>query len=303
MKNDAEQNQDTENLQVDVGALLRYTREQYGQKIADIERALRIRGSQIEAIERGDVSKLPGPVYVVGFVRTYAEYLGLDGAEIVKQYKATYLNTSSAGKQTLSFPVPASESKIPSIFVVVISTVVILLLFSGYLLMGQQKTDRSFAREVESVPEELKERLTEENNSAQIEVEENKTDLVSNTQAEPVKKGILLNIQEESWVEIKDGGGKNLVSETLHAGDQYFVPDSPGLSMSLGNAGGVQIVLDGKILKPLGKKGDIRRDIPLDTGYLKTLEFEDEAQEEIAPAEEGKASPSPSQDVQSAPEH
>lgn len=80
--------------------------------------------------------------------------------------------------------------------------------------------------------------------------------------------GITLHVTENSWVEIKDASGKAIVSRMLKKGDQYFVPNRPDLKMSLGNAGGIDIVMDGKTLPPLGKKGEVRRNISLD---LKSL--------------------------------
>lgn len=268
--------------EVDVGGLLRYTREQYGQTIQDIERALRIRGIQIEAIERGDVDSLPGRVYVIGFVRTYAEYLGLDGGEIVKLYKLQYMD-SQPNKVALSFPLPASESKTPSMTVVIGSLAVMAVLLLGWNSLSSSPEERNMVSAVQPVPEEISSRFEEEPVVSappavvQESPQEQQESVPPASPESSEQKGIILNILENSWVEIKDGEGKVIVSNVLDKGDQYFVPDSPGLNMSLGNAGGVEIVLDGRVLKPLGKIGDIRRDIPLETDYLKTLEFKEPA--------------------------
>lgn len=277
--------------EVDVGGLLRYTREQYGQTIPDIERALRIRGIQIEAIERGDIDSLPGRVYVIGFVRTYAEYLGLDGGEIVRLYKSQYMD-SQPNKVALAFPLPASESKTPSMAVVLGSLTVIAVLLIGWNSFSSAPVERELVSDVQPVPEEISARFEEKPavpvaNDVPIQAS------VAPVSAPAEQKGIILNILENSWVEIKDGEGKVMVSNVLDKGDQYFVPNSPGLSMSLGNAGGVEIVLDGRVLKPLGKIGDIRRDIPLETDYLKTLEFKEPAVQpdaQAVPAEGSNAS-------------
>ena len=87
----------------------------------------------------------------------------------------------------------------------------------------------------------------------------------------PPQEGITLNVKESSWVEIKDESGKAIVSRMLKTGDQYFVPNRPDLKMSLGNAGGIEITMDGKVLPPLGKKGEVRRNISLDINVLKAL--------------------------------
>ena len=60
------QNDGTSFTDLPVGEILRRTRVHYKQSVEDIERALRIRASQIKAIETGDLEQLPGRVYAVG---------------------------------------------------------------------------------------------------------------------------------------------------------------------------------------------------------------------------------------------
>ena len=55
----------------------------------------------------------------------------------------------------------------------------------------------------------------------------------------------------------------------LRPGEQYFVPDQPGLSLVTANAGGLEIEVDGKIVQELGKPGEIVRGIVLDPKSLK----------------------------------
>ncbi|MBE3553121.1 MAG: helix-turn-helix domain-containing protein [Kyrpidia tusciae] len=69
----------------DVGQLLRKTREGRGLTLEEVAEATKIRSVYLEAIERGDLSALPPGVYARGFVRAYAEFLGLDGNEVLTQ--------------------------------------------------------------------------------------------------------------------------------------------------------------------------------------------------------------------------
>src|SRR6202012_2874631 len=62
-----------------IGGLLRRRREEIQQDIEDVSRQLRIRSVYLRAIEEGRFQELPGAAYAVGFVRAYADYLGLDG--------------------------------------------------------------------------------------------------------------------------------------------------------------------------------------------------------------------------------
>jgi cytoskeleton protein RodZ len=93
------------------GGLLRHTREELGWDIRDVGAALRIRADYLEALERNTVIGLPGPTYATGFLKTYAEYLGLDGAELVRRFRME--KTGLHAKAELAFPVPLTERGIP----------------------------------------------------------------------------------------------------------------------------------------------------------------------------------------------
>jgi len=95
-----------------VGALLRQARQGLGRDVEQIGAALRMRASHLQAIEDGNYEELPGPAYAIGFIRAYAEYLGLDGPEMVRRFKR---ETEGQGlKNDLSFPMPVSERSVPS---------------------------------------------------------------------------------------------------------------------------------------------------------------------------------------------
>jgi len=70
-----------------LGEKLAKKRISLGLDPKDIEKAIRIRASHIEAIENGRYSQLPPDVYVRGFVRNYANYLQLDAAKVMNLYE------------------------------------------------------------------------------------------------------------------------------------------------------------------------------------------------------------------------
>lgn len=71
----------------DIGDKLRSAREAKGLSIADIEKATKIQSRYLEAIEQNDFDKLPGDFYVRAFIRQYAQIVGLDGKELLSDYK------------------------------------------------------------------------------------------------------------------------------------------------------------------------------------------------------------------------
>lgn len=70
-----------------VGQYLKETREGKGLSFKDVEAGTSIRALYIEAIETGAYETVPGEVYLKGFIRNYANFLGLDGAALVRRYK------------------------------------------------------------------------------------------------------------------------------------------------------------------------------------------------------------------------
>lgn len=72
-----------------LGETLRQARLDKGVSLADAARETRIRRSYLEALESEDVAALPPPVYTRGFLRSYAEYLGLNAQAMVDLYQPT----------------------------------------------------------------------------------------------------------------------------------------------------------------------------------------------------------------------
>ena len=70
-----------------VGLLLKEVRQKQGKSVAEISQELCIRKVYLSAIEDSDYDKIPEYPYGIGFIRSYADYLGLDGVNIVQMYK------------------------------------------------------------------------------------------------------------------------------------------------------------------------------------------------------------------------
>ncbi|OKH88416.1 helix-turn-helix domain-containing protein [Thalassospira sp. TSL5-1] len=135
-----------------VGRLLRHTRTTHGQSLEGVAQLLRIRKVYLEAIENGDYDALPGGPYGLGFVKGYAEHLGLDGKEIVRRYKEE--SNAPAVRSQLSFPKPVQESRVPGGAMMLIAAVLGIVAYGGwYYLSSQGKT---IADLVEPLPDSMK---------------------------------------------------------------------------------------------------------------------------------------------------
>lgn len=71
----------------EIGRRLREARVARGITLQEVEEETRIRKKYIEALESGRTVLIPGEVYVKGFLRTYGNFLGLDGEALVQEYK------------------------------------------------------------------------------------------------------------------------------------------------------------------------------------------------------------------------
>ena len=73
-----------------IGAALREERERQGLSLEDLEKRTKIRTRYLRALENEDWDILPGPTYVKGFMRAYADALGLDAEELVDDYREEF---------------------------------------------------------------------------------------------------------------------------------------------------------------------------------------------------------------------
>ena len=111
------------------GAYLKSVRISKKIALSTISSELRIREDYLENIESQESSALPEKVYALGFVRSYADYLGLDKAQLVEKFKSEVYGTQACPKtRKLSVPKPVTTSLLPSKRLVYFCTIVLLVL-------------------------------------------------------------------------------------------------------------------------------------------------------------------------------
>lgn len=138
------------------GSDLRLARERRGEDLRAISQALRIRREQLEALEESRYGDLPGRAYAVGFVRSYAEYLGLDSTHIVDRYKLE-IDREEKAKEDLVFPKLSEQTHLPRGTFLIIALVVVAGIYGGYLLT--RSADRMMAERVPPVPARIEARM------------------------------------------------------------------------------------------------------------------------------------------------
>lgn len=114
-----------------IGAELRARREELGWSLPDVANWLRIRETHLTALEAGQTDALPGTAYAVGFIRTYAQALGLDGEDTARRFKRE-AHGALERKPELTFPQPVSERGVPVGLWVGAGLAVIVATYVGY---------------------------------------------------------------------------------------------------------------------------------------------------------------------------
>jgi cytoskeleton protein RodZ len=86
----------------------------------------------------------------------------------------------------------------------------------------------------------------------------------------PTEMGrIVVRANADSWLMVKDRAGSVLLNRVLKTGETWPVPPRTDLTLTTGNAGGTEILVDGTTTAGLGGNGAVRRDMPLDPDQIK----------------------------------
>jgi cytoskeleton protein RodZ len=355
----------------ELGAMMREMRENLGHDLESVASDLRIRLVYIEAIEAGRLSDLPDNAYVSGFLRAYSNFLGLDGAEIVRRFKMAGAEIST--QTHLHLPSPVEEGRLPTASILLVAAVIAAAAYGGWYYLSF--ADKNPIETVAKLPRELSNLVDGARNqsaptsavpqpsdvppptsvlspppvtvpsvTAQAEKPAAAADTMNEaTSAEPAADGdnqpvvqsdaavaaagaaaseaagispngateapavsaipaaeirtaavtpperqnpsapvtqataterptggvrIVVRATADSYVAVRTGDNEPLFSQLMRPGDSYEVPSGVDLLLETGNAGGLQITIDGKRVPPLGPVGEIRRNIPLDAEKL-----------------------------------
>jgi cytoskeleton protein RodZ len=308
-----------------IGAELRQVRERAGWALDDVAAELRIRLPYLQAIELGDLQALPGPAYEVGFIRAYAQVLGLDGDEILRRFRAE--GAGKASNPELRFLAPVPDRAVPTGAIVLLGGVILLVGYGFWFL--HTEGERRLAAAIPAVPAQLAPlavppvapptvvkpavpaKATAPAAAAPVQTATQTPAAAStsapNTPAQtaaattpaalppapPVAAaaGKVIQATGDTWVEVKDASGNILFSRLMHAGDSWPVPDMPGLTMTAGNAGGTLIADNGAAGPPLGAAGTVVHNVVLTAPSASAAASASGAA--VAPSPPPQGSPSP----------
>jgi cytoskeletal protein RodZ len=112
------------------GAAIRDMRLAHNTELSTVASTLRIRMVYLQAIEDGRFTELPGPTYAAGFVRAYAEYLGLDLSEVMRRYREVALGSDR--QAPLVAPSPVVEGTMPTGFILLVAAVLVAIAYGSW---------------------------------------------------------------------------------------------------------------------------------------------------------------------------
>jgi hypothetical protein len=233
-----------------LGEYLRRARSGAGLTLDSASARTRIKRDYLEALEAMDPRGLPSRAYCVGYLRTYAQFLGLDAAACVDQFKAEL--EVDTGRATPTAPQERREIKLPR------GMVGAVLILAGVVAAGAwygNYVSRSEAAAVVSAPMDAL--LSDEAPLVDTAALDAPSPQAVWSGLPDARGGGALTFEAAGPVslEVRDASGRILASRQLEPGDVYRAPDEPGLTVSASDAGAVLVRAAGRPLGPLGEAG------------------------------------------------
>ena len=255
---------------------LKFAREDRGITIEQASKILNIHINVLENIENGEFDKLSNDVFTMGHIKTYLNWLGIDPKLISTERKKS--NNINLNKKKYKVILP-NNLKISKFYISLISLVsffLIIIIYKNintiesktYITIDTKKIkdevliDKIETKDkIETVEFDKKSEAINEPNSLldkEIEIED-----ISLNLKEKSISFIYIKAISESWVEIQRYNTEIFVSKILKKGEELKLPYEKDLILVTGNAGGIIIHINDKIINNIGLVGEVKRNISL----------------------------------------
>jgi cytoskeletal protein RodZ len=235
-----------------LGERFRAAREARGLSLSDVSEHVRIRAVYLAAIEEENWKAIGAAVYVRGFLRTYARFLGLDPEEVVVAFNR---EVEPAGTAPPAAPLPSrvERSSKPGSLLLWIAGIVAVLLVA-FVAYNALTMHRPAPVAVETaLPSPLPSETAAGTSAAPG------TTPMAAPAATPSPPGgaqsLALVLSAPSWLRVVVDGNVS-IEGTFPSGTTKTFHGKNAL-VRVGNAGGVEIFVDGKDVGKLGKPGDV----------------------------------------------
>jgi cytoskeletal protein RodZ len=241
-----------------LGEEFRSAREARGLSLSDVAERLHIRSVYLAAIEDEDWKAIGAPVYVRGFMRTYARFLGLDAEDAVARFAAAAGSAPPPGtpvrveERPRERERPAGERSSPSL--VAILAVLVAIGVVGYVAYAFTQYRPGTAVPVAAASADA-------GTVADAPAADASPDAAPVATPTPIvhrraiKRGLHIAVTQTSWLRVTIDG--TVVAEGTYPAGTAKSFSGRVADVRVGNAGGVGISVNGRPVAPLGHSGDV----------------------------------------------
>ena len=264
----------TDQVLTGVGAALKRKREAAGLAVADVAERLKLLPRQIESLEHERFDRLPGPAIARGMVQKYARLLELDPEPLLERMAPLGQKAPERGQSAVRHreELPSSTASRRSTPLYVGLSVALLVLI-GAFAYDWQRDDNAAPQFVAPPPVQKPLESTVEAAPVAPVLErpaESEKFQSANTPDQPKAEAaaqpalpqdvhrLVLRVEKEAWLEVRDGTGRSLVSALNPAGTERAVRGQPPFRLVIGNAAHVKLTYDGM---PVDLKPHIRGEV------------------------------------------
>jgi hypothetical protein len=240
-----------------LGDTFRTARESKDLTVSEVAGYTHIRSVFLEAIEAEDWDAIGPPVYVRGFIRTYARFLGLDSDAALMKYAPAAPVVGSAHSARRAEPLSGERGKagkrglsIGAVAAVLVAFA--LVLFVGFQYVDYQRGQRTPFGSVTAAPARPTARPERAVREGLLPAA---LDVRRAAKKEPRASGFAVRLRDASWLRIVVDGKVEMEGLYRKGTERSFAGRSA--TVRVGNAGGVEISVDGKDLGPMGGLGDV----------------------------------------------
>ena len=221
-----------------IGRYLKREREIRNISLREVSKNTKVKEYLLKAIEEDQYGSLPSLTYVKGFLLSYAKYIGLDPNDVLLRYE-----TSLRGKQVTSPEPPPEKKTLWNLkYLWIIGGVIVVSLFVSYFFFLHPSKPP-----IESIS--VKPKAKEPLRSPPKIV-----DRTSTPKEQPFS--LQLKAVGKTWIRIQINGQPEH-EMTLNPGETTSYQGLKRIHLMVGNAGGLDIIFQGKPLERFGKSGDV----------------------------------------------
>ncbi len=233
-----------------LGEEFRSAREARGLSVSDVAEQIHIRSVYLAAIENEEWTSIGAPVYVRGFIRTYARFLGLDGEAAVARFNDAVPAARPSSHAAPAAPAGARERSGPSPWAMLAGLVALVLV--GYVIYEYVTLKQPGAVPVAVQPSSAP---GGSQSPAPAGGPAPASAAPTSSPTPAPRHRLAVRLVQRSWLRVAVDGQTKLEGIYPAGTSKSFTGKSADLRV--GNAGGVTVSVNGAAAKPLGKPGDV----------------------------------------------